>query len=671
MNKKNIILVICMLVIGTLIPVSVIGNEKNIDNDQSILYEQSYTNKNNFGIIIDSTDFSIVSNFNDAYEIYEGEHLTITITGHWSPPNPEKIICMWAEMESLPAGATFDPPCHCSPGEVASTFEWTPAIGQAGTYVIIFYLGEYCEVALGSFSITIIVYPVDTEPPSVTILGPLDDSEFTESDIVLTGYATDDNGIVSIGAHHRWEGDEAITSGTINPPQTYYPFEWKFILHEGWNEITIFVSDNVGAEAEAEVLLFNVISFDPPTTEEKNIYKAKMERWKSNLAPRSVDDIISSLGTDGLGTYVKVAERECIPPNDNFDKVEIRVKTRLVTWVDNSETENHPGFFWKESARQKIENRVKIVEVDFALMLDPDIARVQESDELGQMIDDSLLYHELLHGQLAINNWSRPDWNGWNELCKCNLNYQASDNYAVGDPDHEEIPSLEREYLGQIAEDRGYELEIRDIARGATDNGEISIEIQMPADKDPPYTWNFISTCIDNLEGEPINNGNTLKVTGTLPDGIDSARIWVWIDPPNYGKIVYVDIVRGGSPEKPDRPSGPTSGKKGQTYTYSSSSSDPNGDNVCYGWDWDGDGRVDEWTGFYASGNIVSTSHIWTSEFTGEIKVKAKDETDIESDWSDPLAVSMPKYKSMQMSFQKFLDQYPILYQLFQRLLKL
>ena len=94
-------------------------------------------------------------------------------------------------------------------------------------------------------------------------------------------------------------------------------------------------------------------------------------------------------------------------------------------------------------------------------------------------------------------------------------------------------------------------------------------------------------------------------------------------------------------PNKPNKPSGQTNGKAGTEYTYFTNTTDPDGDQVYYKWDW-GDGSYSDWLGSYASGEEASASHTW-SQGSYNIKVKAKDIRGYESEWSDPLEVSMPK----------------------------
>jgi len=106
-------------------------------------------------------------------------------------------------------------------------------------------------------------------------------------------------------------------------------------------------------------------------------------------------------------------------------------------------------------------------------------------------------------------------------------------------------------------------------------------------------------------------------------------------------------VISGGSnnpPNKPNIPTGPSTGNAGTEYTYSTSTTDPDNDNIYYKWDWGDD--IGDWDGPYDSGETISMGHIWDEKGDYSIKVKSKDEFGEESDWSDPLAISMPKIKS-------------------------
>jgi len=122
-------------------------------------------------------------------------------------------------------------------------------------------------------------------------------------------------------------------------------------------------------------------------------------------------------------------------------------------------------------------------------------------------------------------------------------------------------------------------------------------------------------------------------------------------------------------PNKPSKPSGVTNGKIGQEYSYTTITTDPDGDQVYYLWDW-GDGNNSGWLGPYNSGITTGVTHNWTIKGSYSIKVKAKDIHGNESNWSDPLPITMPfsyhmtLLQLLQRFFQRFPHTFPILRQL-------
>ncbi|KYK31379.1 MAG: hypothetical protein AYK22_02550 [Thermoplasmatales archaeon SG8-52-3] len=110
-----------------------------------------------------------------------------------------------------------------------------------------------------------------------------------------------------------------------------------------------------------------------------------------------------------------------------------------------------------------------------------------------------------------------------------------------------------------------------------------------------------------------------------------------------YSDIIHVSVVND-APNKPSKPDGPKNGKVGTEYTYSTKTFDDNGDKVYYQWDWD-DGTTSDWVGPYFSGETIQVSHTWTTGGNYQVKVKSKDVHEYESDWSDSLSVSMPRYR--------------------------
>jgi hypothetical protein len=92
-------------------------------------------------------------------------------------------------------------------------------------------------------------------------------------------------------------------------------------------------------------------------------------------------------------------------------------------------------------------------------------------------------------------------------------------------------------------------------------------------------------------------------------------------------------------PSIPEIPDGPTQGGVGLEYSYETKSTDPNGGYIKYCFDW-GDDTI-SWTDWYSSGKTASQTHKWDKPGDYEIKVKARDQYGLDSDWSDSLIVKI------------------------------
>ena len=133
------------------------------------------------------------------------------------------------------------------------------------------------------------------------------------------------------------------------------------------------------------------------------------------------------------------------------------------------------------------------------------------------------------------------------------------------------------------------------------------------------------------------------------------------------GELSRIGIIN--PPDKPSQPVGVINARIRREHVYSSSTIDPDGDQVYYMWDW-GDGSFSDWLGPYDSGNACETSHKWREKGSYVVMVMAKDVYGIESEWSDPLSINVPKYKSYNNpTFQNFLEQHPHLFPILRGLL--
>jgi hypothetical protein len=172
----------------------------------------------------------------------------------------------------------------------------------------------------------------------------------------------------------------------------------------------------------------------------------------------------------------------------------------------------------------------------------------------------------------------------------------------------------------------------------ATDDliSNLSVGISIFYSADAGATWH---TIVQHLN----NSGSYVWDTNTVADGIQYLiKINASDEFQNIGSDISDNVFTifnhpNQTPNTPQQPTGPTSGYIGTEYTYTSSTTDPNNDPMYYKWSW-GTGESD-WMGPYASGVTISASHTWTTAGTYDVKVKAKDTSDVESDWSEKVSV--------------------------------
>jgi hypothetical protein len=131
------------------------------------------------------------------------------------------------------------------------------------------------------------------------------------------------------------------------------------------------------------------------------------------------------------------------------------------------------------------------------------------------------------------------------------------------------------------------------------------------------------------------------------------------------------DSEDNNPPEKPEPPTGETSGEPGVDYEFKGKkTNDPDGDRTMYLFDW-GDGTDSGWLNPSMVGTFKAT-HNWTERGTYEIKIKGKDVYGRESEWSDPLAFSTPKNKPyINTPFLRFLENHLHMFPLLRQLLDL
>lgn len=114
---------------------------------------------------------------------------------------------------------------------------------------------------------------------------------------------------------------------------------------------------------------------------------------------------------------------------------------------------------------------------------------------------------------------------------------------------------------------------------------------------------------------------------------------------------------------------GPSKGIPYAAYSYDFVSADPDGDKLYLYIDM-GDFAFDQWVGPFTSCEITNILYYWEHTGTYTIRVKARDSNGAETEWTT-FKVTMPRDRIINRPFLKFLESYPLLFQILQNILKL
>ncbi len=109
-----------------------------------------------------------------------------------------------------------------------------------------------------------------------------------------------------------------------------------------------------------------------------------------------------------------------------------------------------------------------------------------------------------------------------------------------------------------------------------------------------------------------------------------SCMRWVYYETNLFGDPAVTFHI-GRPPEKPTI-DGPTQGKIKEEQKYTIVTIDPNGDNISYFIEFDDDNGY--WTAYYPSGKPINVTWTWNDKGVHTVRVKAKDENGLESEWS-------------------------------------
>ncbi len=166
----------------------------------------------------------------------------------------------------------------------------------------------------------------------------------------------------------------------------------------------------------------------------------------------------------------------------------------------------------------------------------------------------------------------------------------------------------------------------------------------------------------------PQQDGATISYYIQAEDQSGRIAYHPFIGEPDPHTFTVEITVSNSPPEQPTRPTGKAQGSAGNSYEYTSVTTDINQDEIYYMWDW-GDGTYSDWLGPYSSGTECTESYTWGEQGTYNVRVKAKDNEDAESEWSEPFTVKMPH---ITINYQTLLSRFqhrPLIIKIFQNLL--
>ncbi len=199
-------------------------------------------------------------------------------------------------------------------------------------------------------------------------------------------------------------------------------------------------------------------------------------------------------------------------------------------------------------------------------------------------------------------------------------------------PDTPEIPS------GQSS---GYEDSTYTFSATTTDPDGDSIAYQFDWGDGNFSVWsNYVPSGQSVSIGHAYTSQGIYYVTAKAKDSEDAESDW------SDGHQITIL----GPPNTPPAPTGPDVGYVDNSNTFSTSTTDPEGDSVSYQFSW-GDGDTTDWSNYVPNGQSISMTHLYSSDGTYDVQVRAKDKVGLESGWSAERQIEIKKLEEWSTPF--------------------
>ena len=270
------------------------------------------------------------------------------------------------------------------------------------------------------------------------------------------------------------------------------------------------------------------------TLEPQSPQRALIEKTLAELQevalPEGVGDVVESLSQPVTFSF------EC-PQGSAVGRVSVSVTTTLKAWdpaalraqgSEGSAGRESGAYLWNGFIRTG--NGETTMEFSNALLFDPRAFK-EPQGPLGALTNQTLLYHELLHGQLLINAAQRDA--SWRE----NACAGEGPDLEAADANHEHIPALEQTLAQTLAENAPDVFALSISPEEADAHGNFSVALGPAAELlggSRSFSVSFLFDTGSNVqqdETEVAFEGGEVVVTGRLADPARSGFMLLALEP--------------------------------------------------------------------------------------------------------------------------------------------
>lgn len=279
---------------------------------------------------------------------------------------------------------------------------------------------------------------------------------------------------------------------------------------------------------------------DDPTQAEQDLFKAIRARLEGHKAqwPQAVQQTLDSIDHEITLT------KNC-PNGTKVSSVVLKIRTKLAHWAGSAAGEDGE-YVWNCSPG--VANGKKTLTCDNQILLDEGKLGPEEKEKFGQIANEGLLYHELLHGQQVIDALEDAAW--LKRVCNCEFplypagDESVEDDAGKGRDAHARINEQQNTYTIDAAKKEGFTVKTQDI-RGKAEDGKFELTIELKdliAEGKENYT--YILTSPENVEDIGAEQqGTKLILRGKLKDKTKSGKLTILVDPPLSAGVARVTIT--------------------------------------------------------------------------------------------------------------------------------